>query len=280
MASPSEKLAQSLKVLRALQDRGAIRAADLSRVHRERLVANGFLRLVMKGWYVASRPDQAEADGTAWYASFWDFCAGYLGHRFGANWCLSPEQSLRLHAGNRAVPSQLLVRAPKARNNVTKWPHGTSLLDVRAAIPEPKDIEETDGLRLFSLPAALVACAPGFFTQCPTDARAALLMVGDSSEVLARLLDGGHSFIAGRLAGGFRNIGRNRIAYDITATFAPPAMTCVKRIRSRPDCRPPCPAARPRPGSTEFVSCGKRCARRLSSGFRRHRAGPTTSTPI
>lgn len=40
MATPSEKLAQSLKVLRILQDRGAgaIRAADPSRVHRERLV--------------------------------------------------------------------------------------------------------------------------------------------------------------------------------------------------------------------------------------------------
>ena len=221
MATPSEKLAQSLKVLRTLQARGAsaIRAADLSRVHRERLVANGFLRQVMKGWYIASRPDQAEGDGTAWYASFWDFCAAYLGHRFGANWCLSPEQSLGLHAGNRAVPAQLLVRSPKARNNVTKLPHGTSLLDVRASIPEPMDTQEKDGLRLFSLPAALVACAPGFFTQRPTDARAALCMVGDASDVLARLLDGGHSVIAGRLAGGFRNSGRDRIADDIIATM-------------------------------------------------------------
>ena len=46
MATPSEKLARSLVVLRTRQDRGvgAIRAADLSRVHRERMIANGFLR--------------------------------------------------------------------------------------------------------------------------------------------------------------------------------------------------------------------------------------------
>jgi hypothetical protein len=45
MASPSEKLAESFDVLKKLQDRGvvAIRAGDLSRTHRERLVKNGFL---------------------------------------------------------------------------------------------------------------------------------------------------------------------------------------------------------------------------------------------
>ena len=44
MPTPSEKLAQSLEVLHALQNpngAGAIRARDLSRTHRERLIANG-----------------------------------------------------------------------------------------------------------------------------------------------------------------------------------------------------------------------------------------------
>ena len=30
-----------------------MRAADLARTHRERLVRNGFLLPVMKGWYIA-----------------------------------------------------------------------------------------------------------------------------------------------------------------------------------------------------------------------------------
>jgi len=53
MASPHKKLAESLEVLRALQERGVIvvRSADLTRTHRERLVKNGFLQVVMKGWY-------------------------------------------------------------------------------------------------------------------------------------------------------------------------------------------------------------------------------------
>ena len=73
MTPPSEKLAGSLDALRSLQERGvvAVRAADLLRSHRERLVRHGFLLPVMKGWYVAGSPGRRAGDGTAWYASFY-----------------------------------------------------------------------------------------------------------------------------------------------------------------------------------------------------------------
>ena len=158
MATPAEKLAQSLEVLQGLQNRNviAIRSGDLPRVHRERLLANGYLHEVMKGWYIPSRPDEIAGDSTAWYASHWGFCAAYLNERFGKGWCLSPEQSLSLHAGNWTVPGQLLVRTPKGGNKVTGLPHNTSLLDVRYAMPEAKNIEEKDGLRLYSPISALI----------------------------------------------------------------------------------------------------------------------------
>jgi hypothetical protein len=47
MATPPEKLAQSLEILEKLQTSSgaaAIRAGDLSRTHGERLLVNGFLR--------------------------------------------------------------------------------------------------------------------------------------------------------------------------------------------------------------------------------------------
>jgi hypothetical protein len=221
MATPSEKLAESLAALKALQDGGAvaIRSGDLSRTHRERLLANGFLQEVMKGWYVPVRPDEAAGESTAWYASFWDFCASYLNSRFGDDWCLSPEQSLRLHVGNHAVPPQLLVRSPRGGNKPTLLPFNTSLFDLRLELPANTELEEKDGLRLFTLPASLIGVAPGFFRQCATDTRAALGMVRDASEILPLLLDGGHSTIAGRLAGAFRNIGRERIADAIVKTM-------------------------------------------------------------
>ena len=221
MTPPAEKLAGSLNVLRSLQERGvvAVRAADLARTHRERLVRHGFLQPVMKGWYIATSPDREVGDSTAWYASFWLFCAGYLRARFGEEWCLSPEQSLALHAGNRTVPPQLFVRAPRGRNQVSALLHGTSLLEVRAAMPDIEDIVELDGMRAFGLPAALVACPARFFSRNPIDARTALALVRDGSDLLRRLLDGGHSTVAGRLAAALRGIGRVRVADDIVDTM-------------------------------------------------------------
>ncbi|MFH1480185.1 MAG: cell filamentation protein Fic, partial [Pseudomonadota bacterium] len=221
MVSPHEKLAESLAVLRALQERGvfAVRSADLTRTHRARLVKNGFLQEVMKGWYIPAHPDEATGESTAWYAAFWGFCAAYLKERFGTNWSLSPEQSLLLHAGDMRIPRQLLVRSPKARNRITTLPHDTSLFDTRAALPEVKHIVEKDGLLMFSVPAGLVSCGSGFFRQNATDARAVLAMVRSVSDVLALLLEGGHTTVAGRLAGAFRNIGRDRIADDIVKTM-------------------------------------------------------------
>jgi fido (protein-threonine AMPylation protein) len=223
MPSPAEKLAQSLEILHRLQSANgaaAIRATDLTRTHRERLLASGFLREVMKGWYIPSRPDEAKGESTSWYASFWRFSAAYLDSRFGWTWSLAPEQSLSLHAGNWRVPRQLVVRSPKARNKVTVLPHGTSLLDLRAALPTAGDQEEKEGLRLFSLEAALLECSPQFFSMHATDARAALAMIRDASGLLAKLLEGGHTVIAGRLAGAFRSTGRGRFADEIMKTMS------------------------------------------------------------
>lgn len=221
MARPQEKLAESLEALRQLQERGivAVKSRELGRTHRERLIKNGFLKEVMKGWYISSRPDEMPGDSTAWYASFWGFCASYLRDRFGKNWCLSPEQSLSLHAGNRTVPAQLLVRAPKADNKPTNLLHGTSLFGARLTMPKEDLIEDIGGMHLYSLPAALVACSEQFFKQASTDVRAAMAMVKDASDVLTILLEGEHNTIAGRLAGAFRNTGRDRIADQIVRTM-------------------------------------------------------------
>ena len=217
MATPSEKLANSLQTLHQLQASGniAIRSRDLSRTHRERLLKNGFIEEVIRGWYLPSRPDETAGESTAWYASFWLFCSAYLNDLKKKDWCLSPEQSIALHVDNLTVPTQLLVRSVKARNNITELPHGTSLYDVGASLPEVKDQAEKHGMRVFSLPAALVSCSEKSFLQNPTDMRSALSMIRDASEVLEPLLEGGHSIIAGRLAGAFRNIGRDEIAAEI-----------------------------------------------------------------
>lgn len=221
MATPQEKLAESLEILSKIQEKQsvAIRSSDLSRTHRERLIKFGFLQEVMKGWYIPSSPGQKEGETTAWYASFWDFCASYLNERFGDDWCLSPEQSISLYGGNKTVPPQLIIRALKGNNKPTNLLHGTSIFDMRTAMPSEQDIVKIDGLRVYSLGYALVEASASIFSHRPTDVRTALSLVFDASEVLAHLLEDGRSTIAGRLAGAFRNIGRENIADNIVKTM-------------------------------------------------------------
>ncbi|MCP3661389.1 MAG: Fic family protein [Gammaproteobacteria bacterium] len=221
MAAPSEKLAQSLSVLKEIQDTGsiAIRTSDMTRTHRERLLKNGFIREVMKGWYIPSRPDEVAGESTAWYTSFWGFARDYLNSRFNDAWCLSPEQSLAVHIGNWTVPRQLLVRTPKGGNKPTSLLHNTSIFDLRLELPEATDVTLLEGLRVMSLPAALIACPPNYYSAQPLEMRSAFSMIGEPSDILRRLLESNHSTVAGRLAGAFRNIGRDKIADTILDTM-------------------------------------------------------------
>ena len=108
MATPADKLATSLAILKELQDAGrvALQSSDMTRTHRERLVKAGFIQEVMKGWYISSRPGEPAGESTSWYTSFWTFCASYLESRFGDAWSVSPEQSISLHTGTWTVPRQ------------------------------------------------------------------------------------------------------------------------------------------------------------------------------
>lgn len=221
MPNAAEKLASSLEELQTLQSAGliAIRSKDISRTHRERLLKAGFLKEVMKGWYIPSRPDENAGESTAWYTSFWGFCAQYLSDRFGTDWSLSPEQSLVIHAGNTTVPTQLLVRAVKGGNSKTDLLHNTSLFETRATIASDEALEIVDNLRLFSVEDALILVPEAFFQNHPTEARTVLAMMPDASRLLGKLLDGGHTRAAGRLAGALRSIGSEKVADEILAAM-------------------------------------------------------------
>jgi hypothetical protein len=129
--------------------------------------------------------------------------------------------SASIAATGRAVGAipVVLVRTPKGGNKPTSLLHGTSIFDMRLNMPREQDVIEQQGLRLFSLPAALIEASPAFFAQNATDARTALATIADASDVVRRLLEGGHSAIAGRLAAAFRNIGCERIANDIVSAM-------------------------------------------------------------
>lgn len=79
----------------------------------------------------------------------------YLESRVGEDWCLSADQSLLLHVGDRTVPLQLLVCSPEGNNKPTPLPHGTPVFDVRLELPVEADHTEIDGVRVMTLAASL-----------------------------------------------------------------------------------------------------------------------------
>lgn len=222
MVAPNIKLAQSLKVLKAAQDKGrsVFRSKDMTRIHRERLVQNGWLTEVVKGWYIAAKPGEGSGESTAWYASFFEFVAQYCEARFGKNWHLSPEASLLQYAGNTIVPKQMLIYAKKGSNNNLALKFETSIFDYEAKAFKLAGIQlASNGLRLLSLPETLVQVSPALFVDKPLDMRVAISQVRDASEVLEPLLAGGQPVVAGRLAGAFRAVGRAAEADRIVAAM-------------------------------------------------------------
>lgn len=217
MATPGEKLAASLEAIKKLQDEGlmAIKTSELTRVHRERLLKNGFIREVLKGWYLSVPADEQQGDSTSWYTSYWHFCSRYLTDRHGDSYCISADDSLRLHAANRTVPQQLIIRSVKGTNTATPLPYNTSLFTMKSPLPKIAEVVQWEDLRILSLPSALIHCSIALFKSNPTDVRTALTLIRDASELLGILLENGHSTIAGRLAGAFRNNGATKIADDI-----------------------------------------------------------------
>ena len=221
MATPAEKLASSLLALHSLQEEGkiAIYTDELSRIDRQRLLTNGFLKEVTRGWYIIARPGEKKGDTTSWYHSFWNFCARFLQEKFNKEWCISPEQSVQIHAGNWSVPTQLIVKSPQANNFKTELLYDTSLFLMRSVLPVTRETIEMNGIRLLTLPSSLINCSEKTFSGNPTDARTTLSMITDASGLLELLLDGGHSTIAGRLAGALRNNGQEKMADDILKTM-------------------------------------------------------------
>jgi hypothetical protein len=218
MAPPNQLLAESLSHLKSITDaKGlvSIKTADLGRVHRERLLKTGFIKEVTKGWYITSNPEERPGDSTSWYISFWRFCAEYLQEKYGKDYCLSAEQSLLLHAGNTTIPHQLIVRSPTGSNATIDLLSGTSLYIMKSPLPGTADLMDLDGLRILTLPSALIHCSPVMYEKSPIEMRTALALVDDPSDVLRILLEGSHTTISGRLAGGFRNIGQDRFADQI-----------------------------------------------------------------
>ena len=222
MPPPNEKLAAALEELRGLQQDGSrvFASKQLSRTSRERLLKYGFLQEVMRGWLMSASPTAMPGDTTPWFASFWEFCRRYCDELFGTEWNLSPEQSLLLHAENTTIPKQVIIHSPRAGNNRIDLLFGTTFFALKAkGMPPAPDLEIKNGLRVYGVAAALTRVPEDVFARNPIETQVVAATIREPSQLLVRLLEGGHATIAGRLAGLFRRLGQPAIADEIVATM-------------------------------------------------------------
>lgn len=218
-ATPAQRrLATALEALHVLQAQGhgVFNTSQFSRTDREALLAARYLQPVIQGWYMSASPSAKAGDTTPWIAGMKDFIAAYCNARFGADWCVSAEYSLKLHAGTTLLPQQVVIHSPLGKNGVLDLPNGFSLMDYQARdFPGPDRRDSVGNIRTMTLAQALLKAPENFFRASAQDAQVALLSISDASELSRLLAEGNHSTIAGRLAGAFRAVGRGAISDDI-----------------------------------------------------------------
>lgn len=221
MAKPNELLAASLAELRGVTQNGTrsvVKSEELSRVHRERLQRNGFLEEIMKGWLaVNSRPSASNRIDAAWSTVYWEFVAKYLEDRFADEWRLSAEASVALWSENHSIPGQVIVRSPKANNQLVRLPSNTSLYLLRSKENEPAVARER--LRLMPIEEAICTLSPESWRTSATDVIAVIGSIRGTNTLLQYLLDGGRSHVGGRIAGALRHLGRDGDADTIIKTL-------------------------------------------------------------
>jgi hypothetical protein len=202
--SPVAKPLARLHALMKKRGTYVFHTSELARADREILEKHHWLEEIVRGWYLAIRPDLAKGDSTAWYANFWDFLRLYLHHHYGTEYCLSAECSLDVHVGTTSVPKQIIVMAPKGSGAPILLPFDTSLLVYADPQRLPSTREGVRGLQVMPLAYALCKVFPRYFQTCPHDAKIALQLLRDPTEILQVVAENRFKSAAGRIIGAYR----------------------------------------------------------------------------
>ncbi|WP_119321087.1 Fic family protein [Capsulimonas corticalis] len=248
MAQGNEKLAAAMEALQAVQKHGIVRSEDLSRRYRDRLVTAGFLTPIINGWLQVANPTAPSGSTASWFGAYWSFISQYLQARFGDEYCLSAEASIKKHVQSTIIPQQILVSVTSRINNTISLPHDTSI----TVFASPENISaqqkmKIDGVWTLSLAAAICKVSEPYYANNAEEMELALRMVRDPSELLEILLENGSTTKAGRLVGAYNFLGDTKTASRIKSAMVAAGHTIEEKN----------PFRRPEPmlsGRTRIVS--------------------------
>ena len=208
---PQLLLVEALKAGRAGAKDDIVKSSSIARKYREILVQENCLTVIVKGWYLLTRPEGGGTT-TAWFGGFWAFLKHYLTDRFGANgFCLSAESSFNLHAGDTSIPRQLIILTKKASNTKIELLHDTAILLVMDKVNFPKEREKWRGLWIMRLPYALCRLSPAYFHNAPRNVEIALNSPALSVAEISRTVFKYETFAgAERIIGAYKHLGEQR----------------------------------------------------------------------
>ncbi len=151
--------------------RSIIASSDLARGDRELLTRCGFLRRLMKGWYLLlaePMPGAGQADLSDLSADlFHGFLARYLDQRLGDRWCLSAESTLRFLLDPDRVADRIVALTEYGSTTHHSFPGLTKLTVYHDLDRFPADGTTWAGLRLMSPESALARLKPAALDRDP-----------------------------------------------------------------------------------------------------------------
>lgn len=199
----NEKLAYALEKASNVAVDNIVQAKMLTERHRNLLVKQGFLKPVIRGWYMldADITTQNAGESALWFDSIWGFVGQYLAHLFGEEYWLSPESSLDLLTSNNALPQQIIVYA-KSSTRIVNLPHDMSLL-VANSTKQPYKTQNIAGVNVVSLESVLASIGPSSFTQNPISLQIAV-NTADVSELAAAFEHTRNASAVGRTIGALK----------------------------------------------------------------------------
>ena len=223
MNNYDKNLATSLQVLKRLQDEGHVvfhGTDELSRTHLERLIAAGFLTEVIRGWYIIDNPENNSNTTVAWFSNYWKFISIYERYSNGEEWCLSPEQSIDICAGNTTIPTQITIYVSKGGNRVINLLHNTSIFEIRkSSLPDNIITIKETGVNIWPLESAIANVSVTYWDKDPDAIRICLNSIRNTSLITSALLDCSGHAKAGKVINALRSLGRTVEADNMERTL-------------------------------------------------------------
>ena len=204
--------------------RSILASANLSRSDRELLLRAGYLRRLMKGWYLLGsepRPGLSDQDLSDLPPScFYAFLGRYLDDRLGERWCLSAESSLRFLLDRERIPERIVAVAEFGSTTHHSFPGLTALTVYRDLDRFPSDTTSWSGLRVMNPETALARLKPAALEREPDLMRRALDLVRQWPEFAHQLAEEGRVTAAVRMISELDSAGRPEPARHLEAVMA------------------------------------------------------------